>query len=87
MMQQGLPEVAWQRKVTLLAQSSLNAITFLISSFRPATMSTHLMLGGCREPDEPHQLHFDLREAALRQGLQKYSLEHPVSLIALYRLL
>ena len=31
-----------------------------------------------REPDEPHQLHFDLREAALRQGLQHYQLQHPV---------
>ncbi|DBA84827.1 hypothetical protein WJX77_001720 [Trebouxia sp. C0004] len=32
----------------------------------------------CREPDEPHQLHFDLREAALRQGLQHYQLQHPL---------
>jgi len=32
-----------------------------------------------REPDEPHQLHFDLREAALRQGLHHYHLQHPVS--------
>ncbi|DBA89883.1 TPA: hypothetical protein ACH3X2_004738 [Trebouxia sp. C0005] len=31
-----------------------------------------------REPDEPHQLHFDLREAALRQGLQHYHLQHPL---------
>ncbi|KAA6422753.1 MAG: hypothetical protein FRX49_07288 [Trebouxia sp. A1-2] len=30
------------------------------------------------EPDEPHQLHFDLREAALRQGLQHYHLQHPL---------
>lgn len=32
----------------------------------------------CREPDEPHQLHFDLREAALRQGLHHYHLQHPL---------
>lgn len=32
----------------------------------------------CREPDEAHQLHFDVKEAALRQGLQHYQLQHPV---------
>ena len=32
-----------------------------------------------REVEEPHQLHFDVKEAALRQGLQHYRLEHPVS--------
>ena len=38
-------------------------------------------MGACREPEEPHQLHFDMREAALRQGLDKYRLDHPVSLL------
>ena len=35
----------------------------------------------CREPEEAHQLHFDMREAALRQGLDKYCLDHPVRLL------
>lgn len=35
----------------------------------------------CRESEEPHQLHFDMREAALRQGLDTYRLDHPVSLL------
>ena len=36
-----------------------------------------------RESEEPHQLHFDMREAALRQGLDKYRLDHPVRLLTL----
>lgn len=40
---------------------------------------SNLVVGGCRETDEPHQLHFDVREAALRQGLHNFTLEHPVS--------
>ncbi|KAL3136683.1 hypothetical protein ABBQ38_005919 [Trebouxia sp. C0009 RCD-2024] len=38
----------------------------------------------CREPEEPHQLHFDLREAALRRGLDQYRLDHPVISSVLY---
>ena len=32
----------------------------------------------CREPDAPHQLHFDMDEAQLRKGPQHYQLMHPV---------
>lgn len=39
------------------------------------------LMRASRELREPHQLHFDMREAALRQGLDKYRLDHPVRLL------
>lgn len=39
----------------------------------------------CREPDAPHQLHFDMDEAQLRKGPQHYQLGHPVRPAAISR--
>ena len=32
----------------------------------------------CRQPGDPHQLHFDVDETCLRQGRSAYTLRHPV---------
>ena len=53
-----------------------------IHSFVNFSCKCYVLL--CREPVEPHQLHFDMREAALRQGLDNYRLEHPVSLLLVW---